>query len=148
LSIWKWEIKIPSFIEVIGSGAFEYDGVDIHDIELPEGILIIEDNAFRCSTIRDISLPNSLMEIHDSAFKNCSDLWNVKLPNGLRHIGNCAFQGCSRLSHIDIPASVTHIGDSAFSGCKALTIYCANDSYAKKYADKYRIPTQELDNCW
>lgn len=64
----------------------------------------------------------------------------VILPNGLESIGWFAFYGCEKLIDVSIPASVTSIGYAVFDGCENVSIVCATDSYAEKYAISYGLP--------
>ena len=43
------------------------------------------------------------------------------------------------VTEVVIPDSVNEIGYYAFSGCVNLTIYASENSYAIKYAKKYRM---------
>ena len=42
---------------------------DVQHVEIPEGITVIKENAFRdCSELQSVMLPDSITEIHDYAF--------------------------------------------------------------------------------
>lgn len=72
-------------IEYIGGSAFQYCGFE--DLDLPEGVIIIEYSAFNyCTNIRRLTLPESLRYMGSSAFYHLDNLeeinWNcITLPN-------------------------------------------------------------------
>ena len=155
------KIQLPNTIENIGNGIFTgcgmladengfvivnnviqgFYGEDI-DVEIPEGIVSIEDKAFRntdivsvklplslrnfgtafegCYKLKNIVVPPSVTEIKGWAFCDCSNLSEIVLPEGLKLIGNDAFKKCKKLRTITIPESVKKIGDEAFSECAEL----------------------------
>ena len=63
--------------------------------------------------ITSLELPEGLMTIQDYAFSGCEKLQNLKLPVSLRRIENSAFSRCG-FEKIEIPESVERIGDYAF----------------------------------
>lgn len=81
--------------------------------EIPDGVRVICDNAFRgCSELEEISIPSSVNFIGAGAFSGCSKLSAIQLPNSLVFIGNGAFFGA--LSSITIPVSVEMIEGNPF----------------------------------
>lgn len=65
----------------------------------------------------------------------------VILPATVTYIDWFAFYGCFGLRSVTLPASVQRIEYGAFEGCSpSLTVRCAKDSYAEKYAKSYGIP--------
>lgn len=68
---------VPAGVVTIGAGAFM--GADIADIAIPEGVEIIENEAFRdCVSLASVSLPTSLIAIGEDAFRGCRALKTVK----------------------------------------------------------------------
>lgn len=90
------------------------------EVVIPEGVKIIEINAFRNTRICSVKLPDSLVSIREKAFDSCFDLKHVDFGNGIKHIGSAsawyAFFQCG-LEEIEIPMQVTEIGYGAFWGC-------------------------------
>lgn len=77
--------------------------------------------------------------ISENAFEGHT-VKSVIVSNGVQFIDWFAFYNCSSLSSITIPSSVTKIGHSAFDGTsQSFTVYCGNDSFARKYAQSYGI---------
>ena len=67
-----------------------------------------------------IEIPEGMTVIDNNAFKNNSKLKEVILPSTLKSIGISAFEGTS-LSKIELPSSLTYIGENAFANIKTLT---------------------------
>ncbi len=64
----------------------------------------------------------------------------VVISMGVEKLDWFAFDGCTSLYSVTIPASVSSIGYGAFDNTsKALTIKCAKNSFAHKYAESYGI---------
>ncbi len=116
------EIKLPSTVTKIGSGAFW--GTAITTIDLPAGLTEIGSEAFyECKELTEVSVPSGVTELKET-FKSCSALTSVTLSDGLETIGLNAFGGCTSLTEITIPDSVTMIDSYAFqnSGLTSVTI--------------------------
>ena len=67
-----------------------------------------------------IEIPEGMTVIDNNAFKNNTKLKEVILPSTLKSIGMSAFEGTS-LSKIELPSSLTYIGENAFANIKTLT---------------------------
>ena len=109
-------------VQTIGHDALYFQD-EITSLSIPEGIKVIERNAFdRCTNLVSISFPQSLRAIHRSAFAWCSKLESLILTNGIESIGISAFSLCENLREVKLPSSLTNIGEGAFSRCKNLAI--------------------------
>ena len=105
------EIEIPRTIQKIGTRAFEYcKGINQ---------LIYYDKGRRCygwagkndSCPKEIVIPNGVIAIDDYAFKSCT-AERIILPEGLESIGKYALNSYD-LKGINLPSSVDYIGDYA-----------------------------------
>ncbi len=84
---------------------------------IPSGITSIVDSAFvNNTTITNLNIPNTVTNIGDNAFYG-SAISSLTLPSSLTTIGNNAFGDCSNLTSLTIPSGVTQIGNYAFGGC-------------------------------
>lgn len=69
----------------------------------------------------DVTLPEGLTVIEPNAFAGCTELTGtLVIPDGVTEIGDGAFRGCTGLTELILPDSVTVIGDYAFAGCTEL----------------------------
>ena len=84
----KGSITVLSGTEIIGENAFKYSSAT--EIELPRGLLEIEDAAFYQSDFREITVPDSVHTIGDFAFST-DRLCVVRIGRGVRYIGEFAF---------------------------------------------------------
>ena len=80
--------------------------------------------------------------IEDNAFRGTSVV-TVELPYSVTEIGWFAFADCKSLTSVTLPASVESIGYGAFEGCPHLTVIAPADSYAVAYAKSFAIPHKE-----
>lgn len=139
-------IEVPGEIKdlpvVIGEGAFS-GNKELIDVELDEGIVGIEANAFnQCSYVQTLHLPDTLRFIGDGAFYKCSKIENLRLPDALKYIGKSAFESlyvteltipasvgtidyrafnnCTKLQHLTLSEGLHELGESAFTNCSSL----------------------------
>lgn len=145
----SWEGAQEDFV-LAGTVLVRYQGTAIN-VEIPNGITVIDKGAFAYKAIETIRLPNNLKTIADEAFFSCSNLTSIEIPsqvtfigkdafrnnvtlksitflgNNIKEIGDRAFFGCTNLGTdiekltLVLPSSLTTLGLSAFEGCSALT---------------------------
>ncbi|HFU3982293.1 TPA: leucine-rich repeat protein [Streptococcus suis] len=88
-------------------------------IEIPEGMTMIDQNAFRGNTnLKEIVLPTTLKTIGYGAFEN-TGLEKLVLPASLTSIGDRAFAGISTLKEVVIPKNLTY-APNIFAGSENL----------------------------
>ena len=86
----------------------------------------------------DFILPQGIQMIEDEAF--CGIIaQSIRLPDSLSAIGHRAFASCKILRQIIIPQSVTSISDDAFDGCDILIVYGITGSYAEQFAAEHNL---------
>lgn len=140
-------VSIPSSIDgqtvtAIGYGAFESNQT-LRSVSIPSTVTQIGQQAFSdCTSLQSVGMPSSLTSIGAGAFDGCTSLSSISVPIGTMSIGDDAFYGCTSLRSVTIPSSVQSIGDSAFDGCDGLTIRCAENSAAHRYAEAHDISYQ------
>lgn len=79
-------------VEIIGSFAFSWARSTMTSIIIPEGVKIIERDAFfHCKALESISLPNSIEVIDSEAFYACVNLEKAEINAGLKVFNNEAF---------------------------------------------------------
>lgn len=92
---------------------------EMQRFEVPEGVRVIEKNAFQgLPKLREVILPEGLEEIGECAFGLCG-LTGVTLPKSLKKIGETAFGLCFELKSINLE-NVAELGEYAFSRCPKL----------------------------
>lgn len=115
------EMEIPENITKIGNNAFQESGL-LH-IELPETVTEMGDGAFYwCSDLKSVSIHGNPVEIPRSAFTNCLSLTQVELSNDIQRISENAFAGCGSLEHMALPENLEQIGEYAFMDCGRLQV--------------------------
>ena len=92
-----------------------YDNHNITGVELEEGIVAVDKNAFNnCYNIKEIIIPSSVNSIGESAFRGCA-METLTIP-GACAISQHAFSSCTYLTSADI-RYVSNIPGMAFTGC-------------------------------
>jgi hypothetical protein len=112
---------IPSSVKIIGDCAFS-SCYNLTSVIIPEGVTIIEENAFSATGLTSVNIPASVTTIDSAAFCCCDSLTSVTISQNsqLTTIGEDAFDECENLISINLPAGVKSIGEGAFSFCDAL----------------------------
>lgn len=115
-----WKVVRKSENQLILNGIKdEYKGLMMRSsnmnmtFAIPEGITIINDNAFRGMTLGTLICPTSLRSIQYGAFQDAK-IKEIKFNDGLTQIYSYAFNCVQELKKIDIPDQVIGIGDQAF----------------------------------
>lgn len=145
-------VKIPSFVKIIGTSAFErciinsftipsqvteiceiafFWCVDLYQIEFEENSNLkkIGSESFQYSSIEKILIPSSVVQICECAFSECESLRCVSIPydSKLQEIGSSAFYLTS-ITCIFIPSTVKEISKDAFDKCFHLKIIELGDN--------------------
>lgn len=110
-------IQLPKTVTSLNS-AFAYSG--LVEIEIPEGVAVLNHTFYECNKLSKVILPTSLTTIDEWSFYNCTSLTTMTLPQSVRLIGGAAFYGCTSLSQINLPQAITTIESSAFTYCSSL----------------------------
>ena len=162
----------------VDGNLFSYDGTrlikyasgsEATAYTVPDGTVIIEDNAFEYAKhLTEVTLPDSVEEIGDQAFLYCEGLETLPLGKGLRIIGGQAFGFCKSLTEVTIPDSVeqvnhftfsfceklervvigsgvTHLGDEVFYDCDALTEVVFRDPDGWRVSAMYSLTSKKVD---
>ena len=115
------EVEIPDSVTEIGQEAFCWSR--IKKIKLPDSVETIGEKAFSwCEKLTTAELPNNpkCNCIEEGVFEECRSLKNITIPGNITKIGERAFEG-SGLEAIVFPDSVESMGEKAFWGCENLT---------------------------
>lgn len=107
---------------IVSIGAYAFaDCSDLSELNLPEDLEIIGDDAFEyCTGLEKLVLPDKVRIIGKYAFMSCQSLKEVTISENAEEVGRNAFWGCKKLESIVIPDKVTMIGDAAFGSCRGL----------------------------
>ncbi|MBQ7295294.1 MAG: fibronectin type III domain-containing protein [Clostridia bacterium] len=96
--------------------------------KVPDTVVTIAEDAFRCADLLQLELPESLKTIEESAFSDMNNLKELKLPSGLEKIGGSAFFSCGSLESMVIPQGVKEIPAGLFTHCGKLKTVIIPDS--------------------
>ena len=110
---------VPDGVKIIETQAFENCMFD--EIILPETVVSIFDSAFfKCENLRKINIPSKVEVINDSVFFGCVSLEKINLNNNIQVISTHAFENCKSLKKIIFSKSLHTIFDNAFANCTSL----------------------------
>ena len=116
-------ITIPSVINgltVTGIAGGAFRDFNLVSVKLPDGVTIIEDDAFYgCEGLTSVNFPSGLEYIGRQAFHR-TGLISVNLPDGITGIERGTFSRCEDLVEVSLPPSVEFIEPEAFLGCPSL----------------------------
>ena len=144
------EMTVPVGIDTIGDSAFSltpwYDNLLYH-----RGLVIFNGRLYdvgrRCTG--EITVPDYVVAVGDYAFYSCPEIQAVILPESVKSVGAFAFCNCPELKAVvfenpecEICDSVSTISNKADDGDTDFyhgTVYGADSSTAKKFADKYKF---------
>ena len=97
-------VVIPSSVKVICCDAF-YNCATLEKVTLPEGLLCIDNDAFRETALTSVTVPKSLLYIGAGAFAFCKNLSEINIPDDAAFIGtneyadlSDVFLGCSKIN--------------------------------------------------
>ncbi len=111
-------VTLNNNVTKLSYGAF-YNCTSLEAAPLPEGLVSIEEAAFRGSGIKSLTLPSTVTRIYADAFRDCKNLSEVNLNEGLKSFGKSAFKN-SGITSLVIPDSVKDIGYYTFQNCDSL----------------------------
>lgn len=107
----------------IGYDAFVNEDVQITSIVLPEGLEIIDEDAFHYQgSLQTVDCPDSVRVIAEDAFNYGYFSEEFDWPESLEEIGECAFYNTRLSGTIVLPPNVATIGESAFGVTEVETI--------------------------
>lgn len=121
------DIVIPAQITYEGQGyqvteiaGAAFSSCSIDSITLPEGLVVIGEQAFYGSDLRYVDVPDTVESIGHGAFVDCSELRYVKLSENVRLMRNHLFSGCTQLQTVLLGSKIKNVGGSAFYDCENL----------------------------
>ena len=115
------------------------NGVEVTDLEIPNGIKIIETAVFEgCASVVTAKIPKTVTNIKTYAFASCVALNSINIPNSVSSIEHAAFKGCGNLINIKVdwgtPLSIT---DDTFTNRINAKLYVPHGSKATYNATDY-----------
>lgn len=108
-------VTLPDSVKIIQAKAF-YDCANLCEINLPDGLHTIEQDAFLGTALPTVRLPDSLVKLGNRAFGNTS-LAGAQLSNGLKELPDEAFRASDLLREVWGGDSLESIGMLAFEDC-------------------------------
>ena len=130
----------------IGMNAFSGCSNIESELQLPNSVTVINDNAFSyCSSLPSVTINSRVSVLPENCFLRCTSLKSVTLPDTLEKISNNSFSFCTSLDYIEIPSKVSTIEEYAFYGDENLVLGVYKNSYGLQYAEENEIDHIILD---
>ena len=109
-------VVIPSSVKVICCDAF-YNCAALEKVTLPEGLLCIDNDAFRETALTSVTVPKSLLYIGAGAFAFCKNLSEINIPDDAAFLLKNATECAVALKEYGIlDQYITKTADEIFSG--------------------------------
>ncbi len=102
-------------VTAIGENAFK-STTTLESVTLPEGLVVIGNEAFRGSGVKTVSLPSTLTSMGTGAFRECKSLTGMVLPDVLKDIKEYTFSECTNLKTLSLGNQIETIEKYAFNG--------------------------------
>ena len=118
-------VNIPSGVVKIDDSVF-YER-RITSVTIPNTVTEIGNYAFESTQLVSLVIPNSVITLGISVFQNITTLNSVTIGNSIRIISDYAFSGTA-LTSVTIPNSVTRINNRAFYFISSLTFVTIGNS--------------------
>lgn len=113
------KVTLSQNLQSIAGGVFA--GMPIAEIELPEGLSVINYSMFQdCTSLTNVVIPSTVSTLGGSVFRNCTSLKEINLPANVAAIGDNAFNNSGIVRIPDMP-NVTGLPDGIFENCLGLT---------------------------
>lgn len=137
------DIQLPETLKYIGENAFsQCSQLEKIEINCPEAV--IGKSAFAASAIQTADITAEIID--ENAFMNCRELNSVLLNEGVEAIEAYAFYGCGNLTEIEISSTVKTIGQGAFlyTAVNSITIPETVEIIGT-YPDRYGASTTNIE---
>ena len=128
LGLKKTAYEVPEGTRGIGEQAFHM--AELERIILPEGLEVIEKNAFEyCTGLTAVEIPGSVQQIGSEAFLYCDGLEALTFNEGVGRLSKWAFLGCIKLTEVALPDSVSIVEGNPFYSCYELGTFRVSDDH-------------------
>ncbi len=113
-------VSIPISVKKIGNYAFQGCS-SLKDIPIPKGLSEIGKASFSETNINEVEIPETVCSIGENAFTNCYNLEEAVINSPTNKISNGTFSGCSSLKTVHLPNTINRIEKFVFLNCASLT---------------------------
>lgn len=131
-------------VSIIGAYAFSPEQKEKNKVEFEEVAEKLQKEKEKIrKKIRSIQLPEGLITIEEHAFAECNSLKSMIIPSGVSNIGQYVFKNCSKLKEVSIPESVVSISGNSFYGCSKLKSINKKDMFIHNGVLKRYLGTEK-----
>lgn len=106
--------------KVVEIGCYAFDGAtSITSVTIPATVLVINNYAFRKSSLPAVTLPQGLRMLKEGCFEY-TPLTTVTIPQRIQRVENLVFAYCDKMTEVTLGDSVNYLGNSAFGSSPKL----------------------------
>ena len=131
------ELKNFGYINYYADGKLTCSPSKLNELDsfvfkIPEGIILIDTNAFKnCTKISKVIFPSTLTTIYSSAFYGCKNLFEANLSENITRIDDGAFDYCESLRSINVPKNYTNFNFEAFRFLNSIETITVEEGHQK-----------------
>ena len=112
------EVVTNEGLEIIDQAAFRNSSLE--KINLPSTLIIIGKQSFYKTNITELIIPDTVSQIPSYSFYGCNKLKTVVFGKRIESIDESAFYNCTSIETVVIPETLSKLGDYCFRGCTSL----------------------------
>lgn len=112
-------VSLPSTLLVVNNYAFRKSSLP--SLDLPAGLRMLKEGCFAYTLIPSVTVPNRIKRVENLVFSYCSNLTTASLGDSVEYLGNSAFGNCPKLREVNGGDKVTLIMESVFLNDTSLT---------------------------
>ena len=113
--------NFPPGIRLIA--AYSCTSCSIREITIPSTIEYINEGAFQYSSMNYIHLPNSIHKLEKYLFQGCRYLKTIRIPGSIVDISECVFDQCSDLQYWDLREFTAANSPAPLQSCNIRSTY-------------------------
>lgn len=118
------DIKLPQSVSSVGKNIFQ-NCINLTTVTFNSQLSIISQGMLEgCTALTNIEIPEKVTTISDNAFTR-SGLTNITIPPSVSIVGKNAFKDCLQLSSLKLQGNALSIGTQAFAGAPLTNIICS-----------------------
>lgn len=125
------QIELPNTLLYIEDNAFT--GTALRNITFPSKLKVIGTSAFSSTKLENLIFPNSLQKVHDNAFAFCRDLKEVQFNSNIS-LHNSVFGGCTSLEKVSFNNGLQELSEYLFASCTNLNVIIINSNTVPQLA--------------
>ncbi len=118
--------RVPDTVKILGEYSLYRNGT-FTEIELPNGLEVMEECCLYGTSIRSLRIPDSVKHVQGEIGRACYSLETLVIGNGLEELGESAgwngFYDCKNLKSLTLGSNIRVIGNAWFANTAITQVY-------------------------